>query len=372
MPDPGRLLALACCVALAGSFLFMHVQRTLAGQFGIVKNTVNSVTTTQLYSPTGLSGSRSGTTNTLTWTAASPMNGNGYAVSGINNGASSTCPTLASSYTTYVGSSSSTTYADGGSLANGTAGTYVCYLVRTGFSAAGGPPWASLPTWTSYNTLPTTAVLLTGAVPMPTLVQSNSAADATGLAKTVSATWPSATAAGHLLVAVVGWDTPSDVLTMPAGWVAGPSSAGTSAVKIFYYPNAPSFLAGSSVKATFKTAASMAISISEWNNVTATAPFDASGSATATAATSSSVATSAATGQSGELAVSGVFNGGAASAETFTPGAGWTELNNTGGVSGATMDVIYQVQATAGAATATDSWTVAGDYAAAIATFKHS
>lgn len=365
------MIAIACCLALIGSFLFMQVQRTLAGQFGMVKNTVNSVTTSVLYSPTGLSGSRSGSSDVLVWTAASPMNGNGYVITGVNNGASSSCPTIASAYTTFIGSTTGTTYTDSGSLAGGAAGTYVCYLVRTGYRAAGGPPWVSVPTWTSTNSLPTAAVLIPASVPVPTLIQTNQAADGTGNATSISASWTSTTGAGRLLVAFVGDADPTVTVTMPAGWLPGPTTgAGAAQVSVYYYPNAPSFGASSTVTANLSSPLQVALIISEWRNVAIASPFDASGTAIGNAVTTT-LSTSAATVQSGELTLAAVFTNSGAT-DTYTPGAGWSDLGNTGTTSAATLDVIYRVQPAAGIVTATDSWTNLGDYAAAIATFKHS
>ena len=158
------LVGLLACILLAGI-----TPGTGATMSASAANLTNLVAAGVLTSPTGLTGSESGGAATLTWTAAQPNgngNGNGYAISGVNNGSSSTCPSAAASYTTYVGSTASTTYTDSSSsLHSGAGGTYVCYLVQTGYNPAGGPPWASVPIWTSTNTLASVAVQLPSGAP---------------------------------------------------------------------------------------------------------------------------------------------------------------------------------------------------------------
>jgi len=102
---------------------------------------------TALYSPTAPAAAPLGHTASVTWTASSPQNGNGYIVSGANIGSSSgtACPAAAASYA-FVAGTAATSLTDSTSLAGGTDGTYVCYLLRT---------WVADPGWTSADALPT-------------------------------------------------------------------------------------------------------------------------------------------------------------------------------------------------------------------------
>jgi hypothetical protein len=126
--------------------------------------TVNTSTfsSTALYGPSALVGSPAGRTVPLTWTAASGGgNGNGYALSAVNIGSNvaTACPSTPSGYTTFLGGASGTSFTDS-TVAAGTDGTYVCYLAQTGYNAAGPPPWASAPVWTSQAAVPAAKVLI--------------------------------------------------------------------------------------------------------------------------------------------------------------------------------------------------------------------
>ena len=64
------------------------------------------------------------------------------------------CPAAAASYA-FVAGTAATSLTDSTSLAGGTDGTYVCYLVRSGFSSAAPGTWVADPGWTSADILPT-------------------------------------------------------------------------------------------------------------------------------------------------------------------------------------------------------------------------
>ena len=128
-------------------------------------NSASTWSTTSIYSPAGLTATVVATTVTLNWNAAQPNNngnGNGYAISAVNVG-SGACPTTAAGFTSYLGSTPSTTltFVDA-TFAAASPGSFVCYLVQTGYNPAGAPPWAALPVWTSSNTLPTARVTVGG------------------------------------------------------------------------------------------------------------------------------------------------------------------------------------------------------------------
>src|SRR5207244_1275270 len=96
------------------------------------------------------------------------------------------------------------------SLLSGAAGSHICYLVQTGYTSAGGPPWASVPSWTSVNALTTVATAIKGKVQQ---------ASATGALAAATATFGSATTAGNLLVAFMSDASAVSAATFPAGWV---------------------------------------------------------------------------------------------------------------------------------------------------------
>jgi hypothetical protein len=119
-------------------------------------NAANTFSSTALYAPTSPSAAPLGHTASVSWAASIPQNGNGYVVSGTNVGSSpsATCPPAASSYS-FVAGTAAATFTDSTSLAGGTDGTYVCYLLRGGQDPAAPASWVADPAWTSADVLPT-------------------------------------------------------------------------------------------------------------------------------------------------------------------------------------------------------------------------
>lgn len=154
-------------VILVAAYWLGAVGTAEATAMAMTINAANTFSSTALYEPSGLAGAPAGRTVPLAWTAASGGgNGNGYAISGVNigtNGATP-CSSSAASYTTFVGGASGTSFTDSTALAGGADGTYVCYLAQTGYSPAGGPPWASRPAWISAPVLPATLVVAKTAI----------------------------------------------------------------------------------------------------------------------------------------------------------------------------------------------------------------
>jgi hypothetical protein len=97
---------------------------------------------TALYAASTLTATPSGHDVNLGWAAGT--NGNGYAVLGVNNGASNDCS--GASFAS-IGSTSGTSYTDSGRSTP--QGTWFCYQVKTSY----GP-------WTSVNSNPTAAAQL--------------------------------------------------------------------------------------------------------------------------------------------------------------------------------------------------------------------
>ena len=101
-----------------------------------------SVSTRSLVAPTALTATPSGHNVVLGWTAGS--GGSGYAVSGVNNGTSSSC---AAATFSAVGTSATTAYTDTGRYTP--QGTYFCYKATTTYG-----------TWSSQTANPTAAAQL--------------------------------------------------------------------------------------------------------------------------------------------------------------------------------------------------------------------
>jgi hypothetical protein len=117
---------------------------------------VGTLSAIALYSPTAPAGAPRGRTVSLTWTPSSPQNGSGYVVSGVNigsNGAAA-CPASSSAYA-FVGGVAAASLTDVTALAGGTQGTYVCYLVRSGYQTSAPSTWTVDPVWVSGDALPT-------------------------------------------------------------------------------------------------------------------------------------------------------------------------------------------------------------------------
>jgi hypothetical protein len=117
---------------------------------------VGKLNATALYSPTAPAGAPLGRTVGLSWTPSSPQNGNGYVVSGVNIGSNGAapCPTASTSYA-FVGGVAVASFTDVTALAGGTQGTYVCYLVRSGYQTSAPSTWTVDPAWASSDALPT-------------------------------------------------------------------------------------------------------------------------------------------------------------------------------------------------------------------------
>lgn len=318
-----------------------------------------AISTTALSSPTGLSGAQSGSDVQLNWTAATPNNGNGYSISGMDNGASTTCPTSASAYTTFVGgaAASAVTYTDSTSPLLGVPnGNHVCYLVQSAFNPAGPPPWASAPGWTSLNSLPTVAVTITQ------ILHVQSGPERTGRTS-ATASVSAGTKAGDLLVAEVFSDVTG--ITAPAGWTRAVQvydpSAGNS--EIWYRKNVPAGL--TTARFNCAACAAMAAEMAEFSGASKTAPLDTTGTKVDNTGVNAAVTvTSAATAGSYDLGVAAIGDQGVGSQ---TPGAGWTHLFNDP-VNGVVAD--YRLMNPGGAVSDTETANVTTAWVAAIATFQ--
>jgi hypothetical protein len=155
VPRP-LIAALAWVILFAGALAFA-VPPTEAALTGSTINASNTFSSTALYSPGGLLAPPSGHSVALSWVpAAGNGNGNGYVINSMGNGinGATACPVAAASYVRFAAGVAGAAYTDAGAFATYPQGSYVCYLVRTGYSPV-APPWAAIPVWTSNDTLPT-------------------------------------------------------------------------------------------------------------------------------------------------------------------------------------------------------------------------
>lgn len=187
---------------------------------------------------------------------------------------------------------------------------------------------------------------------------------------TVAPTLSAASTAGTLLVATLA-SQKNGSFSGPAGWVKAVNANRANAdAEIWYYANNPGGITSASFTNSGGTSA--AGQLSEWSGVATSSPVDKTGTATSAAALSISPATSAATTVAGDLAVTAaaeyIIVAGTA---TYTPGAGWTNLGNSGATSSSYQ---YTADYRTGLATGTVSETItssaAGAWAAVVATFK--
>jgi hypothetical protein len=183
----------------------------------------------------------------------------------------------------------------------------------------------------------------------------------------VTASLPAASTAGNLLVAIVHSTPNGAAFTGIGGWTFAAGTAVNEAnagrVEIWYYPNNP----GGITTATFGIGFSAAVAtLSEWSGAAA-APLDRTGTnAVGSASTSATISTTGATTMANELVITNIgyqFMGG----ETFTPGTGWTPIDNNPPI-GFSSD--YRLNLPAGVAGETVTLTAATEWSLAIATFK--
>lgn len=187
---------------------------------------------------------------------------------------------------------------------------------------------------------------------------------------TVAPTLSTASTAGTLLVATLASQKNGN-FTGPNGWVRAASAGLTNAeTEIWYYANNP----GGITSASFSNsdATSTAGQLSEWSGVATSSPLDKTGTTTSVLGTSVAPATQSATTVAGELAVTAAAQFIAlADTATYTPGAGWTNLGNSGATSSSyqyTAD--YRTDVATGTVSETITSSSAGSWAAVVATFK--
>lgn len=164
----------------------------------------------------------------------------------------------------------------------------------------------------------------------PSIAFVQKGAVATGSGATITATLPSPSTAGDLLVATIidiNSNCSTDSFSGPSGWIEAAQScrSATGPVEIWYRPNAPAGVSSVAFD-TGSSGANTRAQLSEYSGADTASPLDQKGTANSggTSGTSLTVATSGAVAAPGEVGVS-VFSA-AQGLSSFAPGSGWTSL----------------------------------------------
>jgi hypothetical protein len=129
-----------------GLLALVVVPATWALATATVGDAANQAALTALYYPTAAAGVASGHSQSLTWTLASPNNGNGSGIMALKQAAGTTCPTTLASYepaaANWVSGVAAATaaYTDSGSVYAYDAnyeGGIACYLIHSGYNPGG-------------------------------------------------------------------------------------------------------------------------------------------------------------------------------------------------------------------------------------------
>jgi hypothetical protein len=190
---------------------------------------------------------------------------------------------------------------------------------------------------------------------------------------TVTPTLPVASTAGNLLVVTIRSDTnPSDKpFTAPAGWVSalpgGAFQDGAAHTEIWYYPNNPGGISSADFGVSPNSIDAVA-QMTEWSGVATVSPLDKTGIAQVSSNTKTpTVSTSAANAAANELVITSIGASSQQNPQTFTPGAGWSNLTND------SSDFFlsdYRLNLPAAVASETVSGTQSTTWAMTIASFK--
>jgi hypothetical protein len=152
---------------------------------------------------------------------------------------------------------------------------------------------------------------------------------------TLKLTLPINSVPGTLLVATIRSETnPSQKpFTAPAGWISaiagGAFLDNTAHTEIWYYPNNPGGIGAAPPGVNFGVSPGSITAegqMTEWSGA-AVAPFDAAGTATFNSNQgSATVSTSPASIAANDLVITDIGTNSSQSPESYTPGAGWTNL----------------------------------------------
>jgi len=208
-------------------------------------------------------------------------------------------------------------------------------------------------TRTPFRRLAAGLALLAAATGVLVVARTGTASAAPALAQTgavvttgstsITLTLPSGSTAGNLLIASFDGFGSSNNSNGPAGWQLADEGSGSASRRsaIWYYPNNP----GGISSANFSIGAGttyIAGQMTEWSGMGTLAPLDVYGRKAQASSTTINVngvdSNNNQTSYANEIAVATFQeNLSSASAVTFTPGAGWTNLGNTGATSQTTQ-----------------------------------
>jgi hypothetical protein len=183
----------------------------------------------------------------------------------------------------------------------------------------------------------------------------------------ITPTLGSPSTAGDLLSAIVTTNANTTV-TGPSGWAEASRvyTAGVGTTEIWYEANNPG--AVSNARFALSSSANATAQLSEWSGVAPSSPLDGTGTATKTT-NSTTLAVSATAAAGNELALTSFASGTGTGGNSFTPGAGFTNLMAASSVSD-TAD--YRIGVGAGSVSETETASTASKWAGALATFYGS
>jgi len=201
-----------------------------------------------------------------------------------------------------------------------------------------------------------------------TIVNLQTGTLATSTSGSVTATLPSASTAGTLLVATLTNKTNTVAFTAPSGWTQAVTGNNLCCGRtdIWYYVNNPGGITSATFTAVSGTTSAQ---LSEWNGVVSSSPVDQTGSGNHTTGSSYTIQSIVSVAQAGELGIAAWQNSGTnATSQTVT--SPWAHLFNDL-TQNRTAD--YDVGLTSGVkASDTESYSPNLSSMAAIASFKAS
>jgi hypothetical protein len=179
-----------------------------------------------------------------------------------------------------------------------------------------------------------------------------------------SVTWPAATTAGSLLVAVISYNSAAADPTLPSGWsLARRKSTGTNSVAIAYKEGA----ASQTVTGNFSGGTVIAIECAEYRNIVVTGSLDQIADNSGTSATASTGTTSS-TVQPYELAIAALSAN--ASAVTFSAPTNGFDITGQRNASGLTACQMWLATLATGTYAAAATLSASRAWRGIIATFK--
>lgn len=197
-------------------------------------------------------------------------------------------------------------------------------------------------------------------------------AGGTGTSSNVSATWPTATTAGNLLVAVVAHYNGTGTINMPVGWVLAHrqdyASSTAISVAIYYKANAASESGSVSVN-TSASLGGMSLVLLEYSGMATSSVVDVvAGNTLSSATTSMSSGTTAVSSEQGRLVVAAHANSSNIAYNNHTNS--FVEQEERGQSNGTTVSVSQLIRAAGSATASTTASSASTTGVGAIVVFK--